>query len=247
MSDFLPPGTPVPTSLRLATWGSHDAAIALDLHMHTTHTDGKATIAEMADAAVAAGVAEILFSEHVRHTSTYFPEFAREVRALQLPRLRAYLGAEAKVLDLEGVLDCPPSAAAICDALIGSVHSLPANPDGSPQKWSHLDAATAVEREFAYAMAIVTKSRAHILGHPMGMCVTRLRVAPIEQIGQLARACREHGKAFELNVRYCPQPTEWVAAVKQAGCLVSIGSDAHSTREVGGAWAAFMKTNGGVE
>lgn len=241
MSDFLPPGRPAPTPLRLVPWGAHDASIALDLHMHTTHTDGKASIAEMVAAAVEAGIAEILFSEHVRHTSTYFPEFASEVRAVNKPGVHAYLGAEAKILDLDGALDCPPSAAAICDGLIGSVHSLPENADGTPQKWSQLDAATAVEREFAFAMAIVTKSRAHILGHPMGMCVSRFRLAPLEQIGQLARACREHGKAFELNVRYCPQPAEWIDAVQRAGCLVSIGSDAHSTREVGGAWAAFMK------
>ena len=50
--------------------------------MHTTHTDGSASVQQMAEAAASMRMDEILFSEHVRHTSTYYPEFVAEVRKI---------------------------------------------------------------------------------------------------------------------------------------------------------------------
>jgi putative hydrolase len=211
-------------------------AVPVDYHMHTTHTDGTATSLEMAQAAAACGIGEILFSEHVRHTSTYFPAFAREIRLLDLPGLKTWVGAEAKILNENGELDCTPEIAALCDALIGSVHSPPAPAGGS---WAKLSESEAVELEFRLALAIVTKSRAHILGHPMGMAITKFRTRPLKQLRILAEACLEHNKAFELNGRYCLSSAEWLAIVTDVGCPVSIGSDAHTAAAVGSAWLTF--------
>lgn len=208
--------------------------------MHTVHTDGSASVSEMADAAAMTGMTQILFSEHVRHTSTYYPSFFEEVRSLEIDGLDVNVGIETKVLGLGGSLDCSPFIASLCDGIVGSVHNPPPRGEGESGGWSNLDAETALELEFQLAMAIVTKSRAHILGHPMGMAVTRFKLKPIEQINHLTRACRDFGKAFELNPRYCPDPDEWIHAVREAGCMVSVGSDAHRTEDVGRAWGLFV-------
>jgi putative hydrolase len=211
-------------------------AVTIDYHMHTTHTDGTATCQEMAQAAASRGVTEILLSEHVRHTSTYFAEFSREVRTLNVEGVVAWVGAEAKILDETGELDCTPEIAALCDALIGSVHSPPPSAGGT---WSSLSETEAVDLEFRLALAIVARSRAHILGHPMGMVIRKFQTRPYEQLQALAEACREYGKAFELNGRYCASAAEWVAIASKAGCAVSIGSDAHTAAQVGSAWQIF--------
>jgi putative hydrolase len=211
-------------------------AVSVDYHMHTTHTDGSMTCKEMAEAAASREVGEILLSDHVRHTSAYFPVFSREVRMLSVPGVVAWVGAEAKILTEDGELDCAPETAAACDALIGSVHSPPASAGGT---WTTFSKTEAVELEFRLALAIVTKSRAHILGHPMGMAITRFRARPHKQLRTLAEACREHGKAFELNSRYCLSASEWLAIVNDAGCPVSVGSDAHTVTQVGSAWLKF--------
>jgi putative hydrolase len=217
-----------------------DDTVAVDYHLHTTYTDGGATVQQMAEAAVSRGITEVLFSEHVRHTSTYFASFAGEVQALQYPGLNAYVGVETKICDLDGNLDCSSQIASACDAIIGSVHSPPLKNNGEVQGWSQFDAETAVELEFHLALAIVAKSQAHILGHPMGMVITRLGLRPLDCIYKLACACRDSDKAFELNVRYCPAPEDWVKVVRHAGCKVSFGSDAHKTTDVGAAWHLFM-------
>jgi histidinol phosphatase-like PHP family hydrolase len=222
--------------LRLLPYGESRTATPVDYHAHTTHTDGTASVQAMATAAAQAGLAELLFSEHVRHTSDYYPEFAAEVLALSVPGLIAWLGAEAKILDFEGRLDCPAAVADQCEAVIGSVHSAPG---AGGVRWPQLEAGAALELEFRAAEAIIRRSQAHILGHPLGMVIRHFKLQPLDHLYRLAVACREMGKAFELNSRYCPDPAAWISIVTEAGCPVSFGSDAHVTEDVGKAWQVF--------
>jgi histidinol phosphatase-like PHP family hydrolase len=113
--------------------------------------------------------------------------------------------------------------------------------NGADPSWSKIEPEAALELEFKMAMAIVTKSRAHILGHPMGMVVTRFNLRPLEQLYELAEACCAYDKAFELNTRYCANSQDWIDIVRRAGCKVSFGSDAHKVSDVGSAWQIFMR------
>jgi histidinol phosphatase-like PHP family hydrolase len=192
----------------------------------------------MAVAGAQANLTAVLFSEHVRHTSTYFPEFVDDIRRLAIPELAVWVGVEAKVLDLEGRLDCSPAVAQDCDAIIGSVHVPLAT---AASKWSELSAEAAVALEFQMAMAIVCRSQAHILGHPMGMVIARFGQKPLAEIRALAEACRDNDKAFELNARYCADLKFWIDTVTQVGCPVSLGSDAHRPADVGRAWQMFVQ------
>lgn len=236
----LSPGVPNPTGLRLLPYTDFGDQVPVDYHMHTTHTDGSASVQQMAEAAASMRMDEILFSEHVRHTSTYYPEFVAEVREVRHPGLNIHVGVETKVLDVNGYLDCSPQIASMCDAIVGSVHSPPAFEGRAGGSWSEFDPNSALEFEFQLASAIVSKSRAHILGHPMGIAITRFNLRPLDQLYQLACACKNFDKAFELNARYCFSPPEWLEIVQSAGCKVSFGSDAHRTSDVGRAWAIFM-------
>ncbi len=241
MGKGLAPGAPSPVQLKLLTWAAIDSAVAADYHIHTAYTDGTANVQQMAEAAVEKGIVEVLFSEHVRHTSRYLTAFVSEVRALRCRSLNAYVGVETKILDLSGCLDCTPQIAHMCDAVIGSVHTPPPDECGQVRNWFQHDAKSALETEFQLALAIVERSQAHILGHPMGMVIANFNLRPLEHLYELACACRDFDKAFELNSRYCSSPQEWVEVVRQASCRVSFGSDAHATAEVGKAWHMFMQ------
>ena len=52
-----------------------------DFQVHTVATDGRGTVRELINLAEEIGLGEMAFTEHVRKTSTYFGEFAAEVRA----------------------------------------------------------------------------------------------------------------------------------------------------------------------
>lgn len=239
---WLPPGPARPTALRLAPLSEIDPNVPIDYHLHTNYTDGSASPAEMADAASLNGIAEMLFTEHVRHTSTFWPDFKRDVDDQKKPNLNTLTGIETKVLDMDGSLDCPTAIVPMCDAIVASVHR-PPDTQGA-NSWHEIDVKSAVELEFRMAMSIVNKSRANILAHPMGMTVSRLGLQPLDQLYALARACKETDKAFELNTRYCANPKTWIDIVTSAGCSVSIGSDAHRTEDVGSAWRLFVLKGG---
>ncbi len=237
----LAPGPATATPLRLVPWKDIDGAVAVDYHMHTTYTDGGASVQDMVAAATPAGVAEVLLSEHVRHTSTFYPSFVAEVSSVLPLDVKVYTGIETKILDSEGHLDCTFEIASKCDAIVGSVHSPPGPNDVEAGSWTGMDPAQALQLEFDLCMAIVSKSQAHILGHPLGMSITKFKLIPLDHVYDLASACRDYNKAFELNPRYCPDPGEWINIVKRAGCKVSIASDAHGTSDVGRAWKIFRR------
>ncbi|MBI5568752.1 MAG: PHP domain-containing protein [Desulfomonile tiedjei] len=241
----LPPGRPGPVKLEFVRLRDVDFRTPAEHHVHTTYTDAEATVQEVVQAARSRGIAEILLSDHVRHDSKYFPSLVAEVRSLQVPGTRPYVGVETKVLDSNGTLDCSRSIAAACDAIIGSVHGPPPNESGGIVLWKSLDAQIALKLEFALAMAIVSNSRAHILGHPMGMVIKHFGLAPIGHLYELACACRKHEKAFELNARYCLSPVDWLDVVDRARCKVTFGSDAHTSSEVGRAWSIFVQSPDG--
>jgi putative hydrolase len=246
VAETLSPGIPTTPKINLVKRSDFDRSCPFDFHMHTSHTDGSATVMEMAEASQTAGLKQILYTEHVRHTSTYYPNFVKEVRSLSFGDIDISVGIETKILGTDGSLDCSPSVAALADAIVGSVHNPPPLASAQAGSWSGMELEAALELEFHLAMAIVTKSRAHILGHPMGIAVTRFNLKPLGHLYELACACRDFNKAFELNARYCGDTDEWIQLVERAGCKVSLGSDAHKTSDMGRAWGmfAFAETTG---
>jgi DNA polymerase (family 10) len=103
-----------------------------DLHMHTTATDGRATLEEMAEAARALGHEYIAITDHSKAVAMSFGldeqrvvEFAREVRRLNESGhlgIRIFAGLECDILR-EGDMDIAPDALAELDIVIGSIHS----------------------------------------------------------------------------------------------------------------------------
>lgn len=239
MADLLGPGPALPVCIPLATWADFDWSRAEDMHMHTTHVDGTASVAAMAAAAKARGLSRILLTEHIRADSVYFPDFVSEIRAVAEAGLSAYVGAETKVCSLAGELDISSAHARACDALVASVHRPPPEFSSGAVKWATLDRNIARDLEFRLALAIVEKSQATILGHPMGMYLRAFDDVAEPELRILADACRVNGKVFELNARYCPDPKRYVRIVRDAKCRVTIASDAHSPEALGTGWATF--------
>ncbi len=102
-----------------------------DLHMHTTETDGKATLREMAEAAAALGYEYIAITDHSKALAMSngldekrVVEFAKQVRELNregLP-LHVFAGLECDILR-DGAMDLSEDALAELDLVIGSIHS----------------------------------------------------------------------------------------------------------------------------
>lgn len=221
-----------PAELKVLASGVVPAA---DLHMHTTWTDGAASVAEMHARAVAEGLTAILFSEHARKTSgDWFPAFAAEVRALPQGQCRALVGVECKVDDFDGAVDAVPEILDLCDLVMASVHRFPGEQGQIKGTTGGLDPAQAVEMELRLSLAAMDNPAVDILGHPLGMSLSRFKtVPPWECFAALIDKAARTGVAFEINARYHPDPWRLVRACLEAGAPISLGSNAHSLDEVG--------------
>jgi DNA polymerase (family 10) len=103
-----------------------------DLHMHTTATDGRATLEEMAEAARALGYEYIAITDHSKAIAMAFGldeakvvEFAKTVRKINESGnlgIRILSGLECDIMK-DGEMDIAWDALAELDIVIGSVHS----------------------------------------------------------------------------------------------------------------------------
>lgn len=103
-----------------------------DLHMHTTATDGRATLEEMAQAARALGYEYVAITDHSKAIAMAFGldekrvvEFAQTVRRINESGelgIRILSGLECDIMK-EGEMDIAWDALAELDIVIGSVHS----------------------------------------------------------------------------------------------------------------------------
>lgn len=207
----------------------------VDLHMHTTWTDGADSAEAMWRAACAAQLRLILFSEHARRSSTdWFPRFAEEVRALPKEPCAALVGVEAKIADFDGNLDLAPEIENTCDLVMASVHRFPGEEGQIMGTTGGYGIAEASEIEFRLAMAALDNPSVDILGHPFGMTVRRFGgTLPWNRLEELIAKAAATGKAIEINARYHEEPRRMLNACLLAGARVSFGSNAHAVAEVG--------------
>lgn len=214
---------------------SKNAILPVDLHMHTTWTDGQDNEIDMFNSAIKCGLKYVLFSEHVRRGSDeWFSEFAGSVRKLSNNECTALVGAETRVEDFTGNLDCTTAIINQCDLIIASVHRFPAKGGVSYREFSEVSPEEALDIEFRLSNAILENPDVDILGHPFGMSLSRFKVVPpIHMIKALIAKAAKYNVAFEINTHYHPDPWGLIDLCKQVGAPISLGSDAHSTGEVG--------------
>jgi len=194
-------------------------------HCHTTYSDGKATVAEMAHAAAELGFDAITITDHSA-AATYASglDLAQlraqhaEIEAIVDPEVRILHGTEADIL-ADGGIDVPPELIAELDVIIASVHQR-----------HHLDQAAMTDR-------LVTAMRQpffKIWGHALGRLV--LQRDPIDvRLDDVLDAVAESHAAIEINGDPYRLDLDPVNARKAAarGIKFVLSCDAHSTRALG--------------
>lgn len=205
-----------------------------DCHLHTSWTDGAASVSEVYSTAVENNLVSVLYSEHSRKTSTdWFYKFADEVRALPTSPCKAYVGTEVKVETRDGDIDTTPEISDRCDFIMASVHRFIAT-NGTTMQFAETDPKQAVDLEFALTWAVLPNPQIDILGHMFGMSYKRFgQVPPDEKIKELIVRASECGVAVEVNSHYHPNALQMVRWCQEFGAKISFGSNAHTLREVG--------------
>lgn len=206
-----------------------DANINVELHAHTTQTDGKASIEDMIERAHERGLSALALTEHVRRDTPWFSTWAAHVRhaAHAYPDLTVYVGCEAKALDPEGSLDVSDDIRAESNLVMGVVHRFP-DGQGGLMDWNTLSEADFAYTEFTLALGLVKAAPIHVLGHPGGMYQRKFKRAfPTDLFGQLMELSLQRGIAIEISTSYLVDAPAFLDLCEHINPLVSIGSDVH--------------------
>ena len=211
-----------------------DTLPRIDSHLHTSWTDGKATVDAVYAAAVEHKLTTVLYSEHSRKTSTdWFAAFAAEVRALPSTPCKAYVGTEVKVETLAGDIDTVPAITDLCDFVMASVHRF-VDAQGRSIPFDDVNPDDAVDLEFQFAWAALANPLVDILGHMFGMSYRRFKVIPPDdKIQALIARAAEFGVAVEINSHYHPDPYRMIQWCRDYGARITFGSNSHTLDSVG--------------
>ena len=195
------------------------------LHCHSTYSDGKATVAEMAEAARARGWSYIGISDHSQaafYAGGLKPDDVHrqhdeidELNASFRGAFTIFKGIEADIL-ADGRLDYDAKLRASFDFVIGSVHSRFA-----------MEEPAMTER----VLRALDDPYLTILAHPTGRLLLSRDPYGLD-IGAVLEKAAERGVAVELNADPHRLDLDWrhLHAAKRAGVKIAIGPDAHSTR-----------------
>jgi DNA polymerase (family 10) len=194
-----------------------------DLHMHTTATDGKASLEEMIAAARERGLKYIAITDHSKRVSmangldgarlraqwAQIDEINRSERGIHVLK-----GVEVDILE-RGGLDLPDDVLCEADWVVASVHY------GQNQPSEQITQRIIGALENPHVSAIA---------HPTGRLIGRRKPYAVDMDAVYA-AARRCGKLLELNSNPARLDLDDLhcAAAKRHGIPIVISTDAHST------------------
>ncbi len=202
------------------------AQIRGDVHMHTTATDGRNSIAELATAAGAAGYQYLAITDHSKALAMAnglderrLVEQIAEIRrvAEDFPGLTIFAGCECDIRQ-DGSLDLADDALAELDLVIGSVHS-----------YMNQDAAQMTDR----LLRALENPNLDILGHPTGRLLLRRDPFPFD-FDRIASEAGRRGVRFEINAspERLDLGADLLRAAKAKGVRFVVSTDTHHLRHL---------------
>jgi len=198
-----------------------------DLHMHTTETDGRATLREMAETARQLGYEYIAITDHSKALAMAngldekrAVDFAKQVRELNKDGLgiRVLSGLECDIRR-DGEMDLAEDALAELDIVVASVHS-----------FMNLEASEMTDR----MMRALESPNIRILGHPTGRMLLHRDSFPFD-FERVAKEAVRRNVYLEINAS--PERLDlgsaMVRTARSFGAKFAISTDSHQTKHLG--------------
>jgi DNA polymerase (family X) len=199
-----------------------------DVHMHTTASDGRNSIREMAEAAIVCGYRYIAITDHSKFLGVTNGldekralqqiEQVREADRAMEGRIRIFTGIEVDIL-ADGKLALDDEVLAALDVVIASVHSR------FEQSREEMTERT---------LRAIENPNVRILGHPTGRLLLRREPFAID-MAVVAKRAAELGVAMEHNA--APERLDLndrdLRLARELGCRIVMSSDSHDSRNLG--------------
>lgn len=198
-----------------------------DLHMHTTASDGRNSVEELALAARDLGYEYICITDHSASSAIAnglspqrLRDLIREVRAVdkKLKGIKVWAGTEVDIL-ADGTLDYEDDLLAELDYVVASIHfGLGKDPEINTQR----------------TIAAMRNPYVNQIGHPTGRMINARKPMELD-MAAICRVAAETGTALEINAGpyRLDLKDQHVRMARAAGATIAICTDAHGTEKLG--------------
>ena len=191
------------------------------LHNHSTYSDGKHTLREMAEKCIELGYEYLGISDHSKTafyanglTEERVAEQHAEIEQLnqELAPFKIFKGIESDILN-DGSLDYAPEILESFDFIVASIHSN-----------LKMDESKATAR----LVKAIENPYTTILGHPTGRLLLKREGYPIDH-KTVIDACAKHQVSIEINANPLRLDLDWrwVNYALSKGVKIAINPDAH--------------------
>jgi DNA polymerase (family X) len=199
-----------------------DADLRGCLHNHSTWSDGKQTVQQMADYCRELGLTYFGIADHsptANYANGLEPERVR-AQQLEIDALNANYGADFRVfkgiesdIRADGSLDYTDEVLATFDYVVASVHQ---------------NLSMTEEKATARLLTAIENPYTTILGHPTGRLLLARAGYPIDHRAVID-ACARHGVVIEINASPYRLDLDWrwIGYAMSRGVMLSINPDAH--------------------
>jgi DNA polymerase (family 10) len=197
-----------------------------NLHTHSTYSDGKADLEQLAQAAQERGYEYLAITDHSQHLTVangLTPErLSRQIEAID--RLNEHLdgitllkGIEVDILE-DGTLDLPDDMLQQLDIVVCSIHSRFQLPG---------------DKQTARVVRALEHPCCHILAHPTGRIINKRPPYDLD-MERVLDAAADAGCSIEINAQPDRLDVHNVHArmAKERGVNVAISTDAHTIAEL---------------
>lgn len=192
------------------------------LHNHSTYSDGKHSLRQMAEYCKELGYEYLGISDHSKTafyagglTEDQIIKQHQEIDALnkELAPFRIFKGIESDILS-DGKLDYSDDVLASFDFIVASIHSI-----------LNMDIKRATNR----LITAIENPYTTILGHPTGRLLLRRQGYPIDHKA-IIDACAANNVVIEINANPWRLDLDWrwVRYAMDQGVMLSINPDAHA-------------------
>ncbi|MBN8579886.1 MAG: DNA polymerase/3'-5' exonuclease PolX [Anaerolineae bacterium] len=197
--------------------------IKSNLHMHSTYSDGKLSMLDMAREAIKRGLQVIAFTDHSVSlgVANGLSIERHKQQAAEIKKIQKQLGDEILILHgseveikADGSLDYPDEFLASLDLVVASLHSSLRQPR---------------EKVTQRLLNAINNPHVDIIGHPTGREIPDREGADLD-MEAVFQAAAKSGVALEINAHPSRLDLDdaFARRAKDLGVLITVNTDAHS-------------------
>jgi putative hydrolase len=212
-------------------------AAKFDFHVHTMYSDGAGAATAMVEAAEARGLEGVALTDHGPELDVGTPrgKLATMLQDIRLAQdgagIPVLAGIEANVVDESGTIDVDDEFIEKLDILVVGIHKLGKARDPVELARDYLGRATHT----------IERHKVDVFAHPFYFHHYLAPHLLLEDLEGFVRLAAERGAAMEINMKYRAPDEDFLKLCMREGVKLSIGTDAHTTGEVGQIdWALSM-------